>query len=190
MRILAFDPAGNKFGVACIDVVEGQMDLSLSFVIETPEEFTSTMKTQYAAFTSATIASLIKPNKIVSEAPWGLGFSSQSLKELIGAMKAEIWQDIVWQGVSEARRTILGDGYGGSDKPTTSEWLLEYPWNIKSKRKIRQMIDSANPQTKDGYDILDAIMHGVCYLVSEKLIQRIEKPVKEKKSAKKTKTKN
>ena len=186
MRILAFDPAGNKFGVACIDVVEGQMDLSLSFVIETPEEFTSTMKTQYVSFVSAALVGLTKPNQIVSEFPWGAGgFSSQNLKEIIGALKAEIWQNIRWQGVSEARRIVLGDGYGGSDKPTTSEWLLEYPWNIKSKRKIRQMIDNANPQTKDGYDILDAIMHGVCYLVSEKLIERIIKPEKVKKTKKK-----
>lgn len=194
MRIISLDPAGKKFGVAgitlnSVDVpVTGKthcLSLFLAHVIETPSEWDSTKKTMYMAHAAATIIALEQPEEVVSEKPWGMGFSKQSLTELIGAIKAETWAKVVWQGVSEARRGVIGDTWGGSDKRSTAEWLLEYPWDIRAKRFIRAEIDRASTTTDEGYDILDAILHGVFYLIDTKgLVPRV-KPKKERKRAKK-----
>jgi hypothetical protein len=79
---------------------------------------------------------------------------------------------------------VLGDGWGGADKSATAKWLLEYPWDISSKRYITAQVDAANPKTDDGYDILDAILHGLCYLVSNEGLSPVVKPKKEKKRGK------
>jgi Holliday junction resolvasome RuvABC endonuclease subunit len=183
MRILSLDPAGSDFGIVGIELNKESQSLSIyfNFLLQSPEDFNISQKNNYVAHSAATIISHIKPDVIVSEKPFGIGFSNQSLKELIGALKAEIWQNIKWQSVSEARRAVIGDGHGASDKLKTSEWLLEYPWSISAKRLIKSQIDNSDINNKKGFDILDAILHGVCYLViNEGLIVR-HKPKKEKK---------
>lgn len=132
----------------------------------------------------AMLAVLDKPDVVISEKPFGIGYSAQSLKELIGAIKAEMACNISWQGVSEARMAVLGEGYGGADKQSTAEWLLQYPWDLRSKRLISQYVSQADPQTKSGYDILDAILHGICYLVKNAGLVQKPKPVKTKKKSK------
>lgn len=183
MKILSLDPAGEAFGIVGIEFNKEPQSLSIffKFLLQAPEDFDISKKNNYMAHSVATIISLVKPEKVISEKPFGIGYSAQSLKELIGAIKSETWMDIEWQGVSEARKTVLGEGYGASDKLKTSEWLLEYPWSISAKRLIKSEIDSAKPEQKEGFDILDAILHGTCYLIAnEGLIPR-HKPMKKKK---------
>lgn len=185
LNLISFDPAGKKFGVAGIHFFTtdaGQaLSLNFKYLIEAPEAFDMGQKNTFMAHIAATIVSLSKPDVIVSEKPWGMGFSKDSLLQLIGAIKAELWTGIEWQGVSEARRAVLGDSWGGSNKKLTSDWLLEYPWDLSSKRFIKSLIEKANPETDDGYDILDAILHGLCYLVANKGLQAVIKPKKERK---------
>lgn len=194
MKLLSFDPAGKKFGIAGIEfnsmtsdsapgVVDQSLRLYLHHLIEAPisKDFDGSKRTQYMAHVAACVVSLDQPDIIVSEKPWGMGFSKDSLLQLIGALKAELWRNIEWQGVSEARRAVLGDSWGGSTKQATAEWLLNYPWDISSKRFIKSQIDSANPSTDDGYDILDAILHGICYLVKSHGLIPVHKPKKERK---------
>lgn len=187
MRILALDPAGNEFGIVGIEFLKENQPLSIffSFLLKAPEDFDISQKNNYMAHATASIISLIKPDVVISEKPFGIGYSAQSLKELIGAIKAETWANIKWQGVGEARRVALGDDHGASDKLTTSEWLLEYPWSISAKRFIKSQIDAANPKEKAGFDILDAILHGICYLVANEGLIPKHKPKKEKKRPKK-----
>lgn len=185
MRIISFDPAGKKFGVAGIEFTAldslQKVELNFKYLIEAPEAFSMSQKNTFMAHMAATIVSLAQPDVVVSEKPWGMGFSKDSLLQLIGALKAELWKDINWQGVSEARRTVMGDSWGGSNKKATSDWLLEYPWDLSSKRFIKSLIDTANPENDDGYDILDAILHGLCYLVAHHGLIAVVKPKKERK---------
>lgn len=198
MKVLSFDPAGKKFGVVGVEFLKTPADLApngfdqtltiyLSHVIETPDGFDSSQRTQYMAYASAAIASLDKPDVVVSEKPWGMGYSKDTLLQLIGAIKAEAWRDIEWQGVSEARRAVLGDTWGGANKKVTADWLLQYPWGISAKRFIKKLIEAANPETDDGYDILDAILHALCYLVVNNGLDQVAKVKKEKKRASKSK---
>jgi hypothetical protein len=185
MKVLALDPAGNSFGVAVIELTtEGKMYLPMTFVINAPSEWDISRKNSYMAHCCAALISLEKPDLIVSEKPWGQGFSKQSITELIGAIKAELWTDVEWQGVSEARRAVLGDGYGAADKKVSAEWLLSYPWMISAKNILKDLISKANPETKEGYDVLDAILHGLCYLVANGKIQQVSKPTKNNKKKK------
>ena len=160
MKVLALDPAGELFGLAGIELIDGQLNLYFNFLLSAPESFNSTQKNNYMAHACAALISQIKPQIIVSERPWGMGFSKESLSQLMGAIKAETWQNIEWQGVSEARKALMGEGYGGEDKKTSAEWLLEYNWNRSSKMLISKLIEQAGADLRSGYDILDAIMHG------------------------------
>lgn len=199
MKVLGFDPAGNKFGVAGVEFISTPSDLSptgydqsvslyMSHLIEAPDaDWKMTQKTAYMAHVAATIVSLDKPDVVVSEKPWGMGFSKDSLLQLIGAIKAELWMNVEWQGVSEARRAVIGDTWGGANKKVTSDWLLQYPWDISSKRAIKLLVDTANPETDDGYDVLDAILHILCYLIVNKGLLPNHKIKKEKKKKKATK---
>lgn len=195
MKVLSFDPAGKKFGVCGLETFQspdhmGQdtfVRIYLKHLLVSPEDWDMTTKTRYMAHMAATIAVLDKPDVVVSEKPWGMGFSKDSLLQLIGGLKAEFWGDIKWQGVSEARRAVLGDGWGGAKKQQTAEWLLQYPWDLRSKRFIKEEAERANPETDDGYDILDAILHGLCYLIVNKGLLPVVKPKKEKKNGSKNK---
>lgn len=199
MKVLGFDPAGNKFGVAGIEFLSTPSDLApngydqslslyMNHLIAAPDsDWKMTQKTAYMAHVAASIVSLDKPDVVVSEKPWGMGFSKDSLLQLIGAIKAELWQDIVWQGVSEARRAVIGDSWGGANKKVTSDWLLQYPWDLSSKRAIKLLVETANPETDDGYDVLDAILHILCYLIVNKGLLPVVKQKKEKKKANKNK---
>lgn len=181
MRVLAFDPAGESFGVAGLQVQEsGKLDLYLNFLLKAPEDWDVSRKNIYMAHASAALVGLDKPDVVVSEKPFGIGYSAQSLKELIGALKAELMCSIKWYGVSEARTAVVGNTWGNATKEQTAEWLLQYPWNISSKRFITEQISQSNPELKTGFDILDAIMHGVCYLVKEGRIAPVHKEAKKK----------
>lgn len=185
MRVLGLDPAGKKFGVAGIEVLEnGKLDLYASYLLQSPSHFKTDQRLRFMAHMIGTFVMLDKPTVLVSENPWGQGYSSQTLKEQIGSIKAELWVDIEWQGVSEARRAVLGDGYGGEKKRPTAEWLLSYPWNLASKNKLEELFAAASPDTDDGYDELDAVLHVLCYLIVNKNIQPVHKPYKEKKRGK------
>jgi len=186
VRIISLDPAGESFGVVGIDFDKEKQSLSIffKFLLEAPEDFNGTQKNNYVAHAVSALIAQIKPDVIVSEKPFGIGYSAQALKELIGAIKAETWSNIVWQGVSEARRIVLGDGHGASDKLKTAEWLLEYPWSISAKRLIKSQIDTSNIAEKKGFDILDAILHGVCYLITKESLTPRHKPAKVKKAKK------
>lgn len=186
MRLLSFDPAGEKFGIVGIEKSDDKLSVFFSFLLEAPQEFNAGQKGTYMAHAAAAIVGTIRPDCIVSEKPWGVGYSMQSLKELIGALKAEIWADIKWQGVSEARRVVLGDGFGAANKMETAEWLLQYPWDISSKRLIKSQIDAANTDNKDGFDILDALLHGLCYLIMEHGLVPVHKPAKPSKKKRKS----
>lgn len=192
IKVLSLDPAGKKFGVAGIqfkDFHNGDVNAPLSpqelsiymhHVIESPASFDSSQRTQYMAHAAATIIGIDRPEVVVSEKPWGIGFSKDSLLQLIGALKAEIWREISWQGISEARRNVLGDSWGGATKQVTANWLLQYPWDLKSKRLIKSLIERANPKSDDGYDVLDAILHALCYLISERGLQPVKKEKKKR----------
>lgn len=181
MKIVSLDPAGKSFGFVGIEYDQQKLDLFLDFTLKSPKEFNADDRLRYTSSSVATLISLIKPDMIVSEKPWGMGFSSQTLKELIGAIKSEIWTKIEWQSVSEARRAVLGDTWGGADKRVSSDWLLQYPWNIRSKNRIKALLDSASNESDDGFDELDAILHGLCYLIHT---QGLVPVIKEKKSKK------
>ena len=182
MKILSLDPAGESFGIVGINFLKEKkiLDIYFKFLLQAPEDFNISQKNNYMAHAVAALISQIKPDAVISEKPFGIGYSAQSLKELIGAIKAETWLDIKWQGVSEARRIVIGDGYGASDKLKTSEWLLEYPWSISAKRFIKSQIETSNVETKKGFDILDAILHGVCYFVVNEGLEPKQKPLKKR----------
>lgn len=187
-RYLGLDPATRVFGVCGIEVNEGRLDLYMDYLIKAPEHFVTTQRNQYMSHMTAALISLDKPDMVISEAPWGGGgWSTQAFKELIGSIKSSYWDTIIWQGVSEARRAVLGDGYGGAKKRVTAEWLLQYDWNISSKRRMQELFDKASKDTDDGYDELDAILHVLCYLVANKLIEPKHKEPKKPKKVKKIK---
>lgn len=182
MKVLALDPAGELFGIAGVEILgSGELNIYFSFLLEAPIDFTTTQKSNYMAYASAAIISQIKPDVVVSERPWGMGYSKSTLEQLIGAIKAETWKDIEWQGVSEARRSLMGDGYGGENKLVSSQWLLEYNWNRSSKTMIKKLIAEAGGDLKSGYDILDAVMHGTAFLIKKGNLQKKEKTGKLKK---------
>lgn len=185
MKIVGIDPASKKLGIVGIEYEKGsQLSIYYGTVLESPIHFNETQRTQYMSHVLGTFLALEKPDVIVSEKPFGLGFSAQYLKELIGGIKSSYWDKIVWQGVSEARRQVIGDGFGGADKKNTSDWLLQYPWSKKSKALLEEEISNANPETKEGYDILDSVLHVLCYLiVNEGLTPKI----KERKNGRKNK---
>lgn len=187
MRVLGLDPAENKFGVAGIEVGEGQkLSLYMNFLLESPPNFKTTQKSNYMSHCIAAIMYLDKPDFIVSEFPWGAGFSKSSMERLIGAIRAETWQNINWQGVSEARKAVLGDGYGGAKKRETAEWLLTYNWDLKSKRALETLFIKASPETDEGYDVLDAVLHILCFLIKEKGLTPVHKEQKVTKKKKKS----
>jgi len=177
-KILALDPAGESFGVVVLEVIDGAITIPMHHLLTAPEAWDTSCKNNFMAHSTAALISLEKPDVVVSEKPWGMGFSKDSLLQLIGAIKAESWSKIEWQGVSEARRGIIGDGYGGSDKIASAEWLLQYPFGISAKRFIKSQLDTAHKDGKMGYDILDAIMHGVYYLVDNGLVSPVHKEPK------------
>lgn len=182
MKLLAMDPAGGKFGIVGI-VINGtdKLTIDFSFLIESPADFKSDDKNIYATNAAATLVALYKPDTIVSEDPFGQGFGLVKLRENIGQLKSNFLNTIEWQRVSEARRAVLGDGYGGAKKRESAEWLLSYDWDIHSKRLINKWLEEADPNSDIGYDLLDALMHGICYLIANKLIQPVHKPEKKKK---------
>jgi hypothetical protein len=173
------DPAGGKFGIVGIAVNPGaKLNIDFSFLIQSPEDFKANDKNVYVTNAAAVLAALYKPDIIVSENPFGIGWSAQMLHEIVGQLKANFLNTINWQRVSEARRAVLGDGYGGAKKRESTEWLLEYDWDISSKRLINKWLSEADPNSDIGYDLLDALMHGVCYLVANNIIVPVHKPVK------------
>ena len=188
MRVLGLDPAGKKFGIAGVEMDNsGNINLYTDFLLESPSHFNRDQRLRYMSHNVAAIVALDRPDFIVSENPWGVGWSAQSLKEQIGGIKAELWIDITWQGVSEARRSVLGDGYGGAKKRETAEWLMQYPWTRSSKNRLKELFDKASLDTDDGYDELDAILHCLCFLISNKGLSPVIKPEKEKKRGSKGK---
>ncbi len=158
----------------------------MHFLLTAPEQWDISRKNNFMAYSVAALISLEKPDIVVSEKPAGIGYSAQSLKELIGAIKAETWINIKWQGVSEARRGVLGDGYGGSDKIASAAWMLQYPFTRSAKNFIQLELDNAKKSDKIGYDILDAILHGMHYLVDNGLVSPVHKPEKIKRKKKKS----
>ncbi len=182
---MCLDPAGESFGIAVLQVIDGKIEIPMTFVLQAPSQWDISRKNSYMAHATAALISLEKPDTVVSEKPWGMGYSKQSLTELIGAIKAEAWSKIEWQGISEARKGVLGDGYGGADKHTSTEWLMQYPFTIKAKNFIKSQLDMANKDAKIGYDILDAILHGVYYLVDRGLVIPVHKPAKKVRTKKK-----
>lgn len=177
-KVLCLDPAGGAFGVVVLQVVDGTITIPMHFLLTAPDVWDISRKNSYMAHCVAAIVALEKPDVVVSEKPWGMGFSKDSLLQLIGAIKAETWSHIEWQGVSQARKGVIGDGHGGSDKIVSAEHLLNYPFGISAKRFIKNELDLASKGGKIGYDILDAIMHGVYYLVDNGLTAPVHKPAK------------
>lgn len=184
-KILCLDPAGESFGVALLHLIDGTIYVPMSFLLQAPETWDSTKKNNYMAHSVAALISLERPDVVVSEKPWGAGFSKDSLLQLIGAIKSETWANITWQGITEARRGVLGDGYGSSDKTVSAEWLLQYPFSISAKKLIKSQLDSASKKDKIGFDILDAILHGLYYLIDNELVKPVHKELKKKKKQKK-----
>lgn len=188
MRIISFDPATNKFGVAGVSLVDDKLSLYLSYLFESPINWTLDQKTLFMSHACNLMIFVDKPDFVVSEYPWGAGYSLGSMRELTGSMKAEAVQKIEWQGVSEARKAVLGDGYGAERKRPTAEWFTQYPWDLKSKRAIEALLAAANPDTDEGYDVLDAILHALCFLIKKELIAPVHRPEKIKKVKKLTKS--
>jgi Holliday junction resolvasome RuvABC endonuclease subunit len=184
IRVLCFDPAGNSFGVAMLELQDGKISIPMTHVIEPPADWHIDQKNNYVAHCAAAIIGIEKPSVVVSEDPFGIGWSAKRLGNLLGAIKAEAWTNIEWQGVSEMRRGVLGDGYGGSDKIVSAEWLVQYPFLPSAKNLIRKLIDNGNKDGKIGYDVLDAILHGVYYLVDKGLVIPVHKPEKKKRKKK------
>jgi len=81
---------------------------------------------------------------------------------------------------------VLGDGWGAANKAETAQWLLQYPWDISSKRFINEQISASNDNNKDGFDILDALLHALCYLIVEHGLVPVHKPQKSSKKKRKT----
>lgn len=185
-RLLCLDPAGESFGVVALEVRDGKIYIPMNFLLTAPSDWDISRKNSYMAHCIAGLIGLEKPDIVVSEKPWGIGYSKDSLLQLIGAIKAETWLRIEWQGVSEARRGVIGEGYGHADKILSSEWLTQYPFSIQAKNFIRSQLDTADKDGKIGYDILDAILHGVFYLVDSGTIVPVHKEKKETKKKKKS----
>lgn len=172
MKVMALDPAGEGFGVVVLEKTpSGLLTATMKFLLTAPEEWDISRKNCYMAHAVAALVALEKPDFVVSEKPWGMGYSKQSLTELIGAIKAEVWDKISWQSVSEARYTVIGEGHGGSDKQMSAEWLFQYPWAPGTKKLITSLLQAANPETKQGYDILDAILHGLCFMINRGMVE-------------------
>ncbi len=179
------DPAGNKFGLVGVIVGDdSKLSIDFSFLIEAPQDFKSDAKNIYISHAAASIVALYRPDIVVSEDPFGIGWSQAKLQQLVGQLKSEMINTIEWQRISEARRAVLGDGYGAAKKRESAEWLLQYNWDISSKRMINKWLDAASKDTDDGYDILDALLHAVCYLVANDKIKPVHKPEKIKKGGK------
>lgn len=179
-KVLALDPAGESYGVAVLEVIDGKITVPMSHLLTAPANWDISRKNSYMAHATAALISLERPDVVVSEKPWGLGYSKDSLLQLIGAIKSEIWQKIEWQGVSEARKGVLGDGHGGSDKIITAEWLTQYPFDLKARNFIKSQLDTADKDGKIGYDILDALLHGLYYLVDNGIVSAVHKEPKKK----------
>ena len=169
-----------------LHVEDNSISIPMHFLLTAPTMWDISRKNCYMAHQTAALISLEKPDVVVSEKPWGQGYSKDSLLQLIGAIKAESWSKIEWQGVSEMRRGVIGDGYGASDKIASAEWLLQYPFTISAKRLIKSQLDTADKGGKIGYDILDAILHGLYYLVDNGLVTAVHKEPKKKRSTKKS----
>ncbi len=185
-KVLCLDPAGEAFGAAVLSIQDGKIYITMTHLLTAPSAWNISQKNSYMAHCTAALVSLEKPDIVVSEKPWGMGFSKDSLLQLIGAIKAETWLNIEWQGISEVRRGVIGDGYGASDKYTSTEWLLSYPFSIQAKNLIKSQLDLAQKDGKIGYDILDAILHGVYYLVDKGLVLPVHKEAKKPKKKKKS----
>ena len=181
MRIVGLDPASKKFGMVGIEYSkDAQLSVYHSQVLESPAHFDESKRTQYMSHMVGAFLALDKPDVIVSEKPFGMGFSAQYLKELIGGIKSSYWDRIVWQGVSEARRNVIGDGFGGANKDETSKWLLQYNWTRKSKNLLESELSKANLETKEGYDVLDSALHVLCYLIVNEGLKPVIKEKKKK----------
>jgi Holliday junction resolvasome RuvABC endonuclease subunit len=191
VKVVGLDPAGNAFGVCGIEVSDnGKLELYMSTVIESLPHWKADDKNTYMAHVVASLLYVERPDVVVSEDPFGIGWSVKRLGNLLGSIKATVMDKIVWQGVGEARRAVLGDGYGAASKKESADWLLSYDWNIGSKRAIKKLIEAAalannEEGGKDGYDILDAVMHVICYLVASNKIVPVHKEPKVKKPKKK-----
>lgn len=183
-RILCLDPAGESFGVAVLHLEDGIIQIPMHHLLTAPPMWDISRKNCYMAHCTAAMISMEKPDAVISEKPWGMGFSKDSLLQLIGAIKAETWSQIEWQGISEVRRGVIGDGYGGSDKIVSAEWMLSYPFSISAKRFIKSQLDTSNKDGKIGFDILDAILHGLYYLVDKGLVSPVHKEPKAKRKKK------
>lgn len=188
MKLIGIDPASKKLGIVGIEYIDSSSNLTIYYdkVVESPSFFNETQRTQFMSHVVGAYLAIDKPDVVVSEKPFGIGFSAQYLKELIGGIKTSYWDKINWQGVSEARKTVLGEGFGGAKKDQTSDWLLQYKWNKKSRKIIEEQIKLANPDTKEGYDILDAILHVLCYLIANKHILPVTKVKGNGRKSKKT----
>lgn len=191
MKLLSMDPAGSKFGIVGIMHTEGQkLTIDFSFLIQSPDDFKADDKNVYITNAATVIVALYRPDIVVSEDPFGCGYSISRLQNIVGQLKANLLNNMKWQRVSEARRAVLGDGYGGAKKRESTEWLLQYDWDISSKRLINKWLAEADPNSDNGYDLLDALMHGICYMVANKIIMPVHKPEKKTKPKVSKKSKN
>lgn len=185
MKILSIDPAGGLTGISIISLENDALSLAMTFLLKSPEEFNSTQKNNYIGHCIAALIGQAKPDVVVSEKIFGLGgYGGASLNELMGSIKAQTLSSITWQGISETRRGVIGDGHGASTKAQSAEWILNYPWGISAKRKLKQMLSEVKVDSNEGYDILDSILHGLYYMIDNNLIKPVHKPAKIKRSKK------
>lgn len=168
MKLISLDPAAGTAGVCCLEIKKGQIDIIWTFAIQSIDSWNVDMQNVFVAHTFASIVMVEQPDYLVSEKPWGLGFSKESLSQLIGMLKSYHLNKIKWQTITNARKTVLGTG--SADKAESAKGLLQYPWTKKAKRKIETLIETAQATGK--YDELDALLHGLAFCISSNFIQK------------------
>lgn len=169
---MALDPGGNSSGITTLEVIDHTISIKWFYNIVSPSHLSIEQKNIFMAHIIAVLIAIEKPHYIVSEKPWGMGQSKDSLTQLIGAIKAELWTPVEWQIVSEARKIVAENG--SANKIESGKALLNWPFDAPSRRIIKTLLYTAEHQ-KDpqlSLDILDSLVHGVAFIAKQGLVQK------------------
>lgn len=159
VRVLCFDPASNHTGSAMLNFDGKLIDLVWTAKLSVPNEnWNNERKIAYLSQIVAALVFVERPDYVISEQPWGMGTSKEVLSQLMGAIKAHLVDTVKWQVVSMARKQL---GNGAMNKNQSAQALLAQSLTKRAKKRIKEL--TANKQ----YDEIDAIMHGVAFIVKE-----------------------
>lgn len=159
ISVLSFDPASNNTGAALLAFDGKTIDIKWTATLCAPtDQWSADQKIAYLSHVMSILVVIERPNYVISEQPWGRGASKEVLSQLMGAIKAHLVDSVKWQVVSQARKIL---GHGAMDKEESAKSLLKQNLTKHAKKMIKKLI------AKNSYDELDAIVHGVAFIVKE-----------------------